>query len=87
MYPHTDALPVDLSLLSKTATLYDIVYKPHTTQFLREGKKRGNKVIHGIEMLIYQALIADEIWLEIELDKQELKNELVALAQERGLLI
>ncbi len=54
---------------------------------MREGKKRGNKVIHGIEMLIYQALIADEIWLEIELDKQELKNELVALAQERGLLI
>ena len=87
MYPDTDEIPIDLNRIRKNTVLVDIVYKPHMTRFLREGSERGNKVIHGIEMLVYQALLADEIFLDRELDKVNLKNEIIELAQELGLLL
>lgn len=87
MYPKVDEIPLNLALVRRDSVLVDIVYKPHMTRFLREGKNLGNPIVHGIEMLIYQALIADEIWLDIELDKSKLKEELIALAIEKGLLL
>lgn len=87
MYPHVDETPIDIKKLSQEAYLFDIVYKPHRTKFLQEGEKNGNPIIYGIEMLIYQALIAEEIWHDMKLDKKHLRNELIELALELKLLI
>lgn len=42
--------------------LYDLVYNPDVTPFLREGMKRGARVQNGLQMLHLQAGSAWRIW-------------------------
>ena len=41
---------------------YDVIYNPTETNFLKAGKKFGNKILNGKLMFIYQAYYAFEIW-------------------------
>lgn len=60
-----DQMPVervDLDKLSPDTIVYDIVYNPTKTVLIQEAQKRGLKTIGGLDMLIYQAERAMEIW-------------------------
>lgn len=60
-----DQMPVeqrDLDTLPKDAIVYDIVYNPSKTILLKEAEKRNLEIIGGLDMLIYQAERAIEIW-------------------------
>lgn len=48
--------------LTKDHILFDLIYNPLETQFLKEGKTRGCKVSNGLKMLEYQAEKSWEIW-------------------------
>ena len=39
-----------------------MIYNPDETLFLKESKKRGAKTMNGLGMLIYQGLIAYELF-------------------------
>ena len=41
---------------------YDVIYNPTETNFLKAGKKFGNKILNGKLMFIYQAYYAFKIW-------------------------
>ena len=56
--------PADLDKLSSETIIYDIVYNPVKTVLIREAQKRGLRTITGLDMLIYQAERALEIWTE-----------------------
>ena len=63
MFPHTDARPeINFSLLNENHVLFDLVYNPEMTLFLRSGAERGCKVITGLKMLHSQAERAWQIW-------------------------
>ena len=54
---------------SKTVTnklFYDVIYNPSETNFLKEGKKLGNKTENGKLMFVYQAFEAFKLWHAIE---------------------
>ena len=60
-----DQMPLefrDFDGLNPNALVYDIVYNPSKTVLLKEAEKRGFKTIGGLDMLIYQAERAIEIW-------------------------
>ena len=60
-----DQMPLelkDLDNLNSNAVIYDIVYNPIKTILLKEAEKRGFRTIGGLDMLIYQAQHAIEIW-------------------------
>ncbi|MCK8059949.1 MULTISPECIES: shikimate dehydrogenase [unclassified Fusibacter] len=40
----------------------DIVYKPHKTPLIEQATALDKKVFHGIDMLVCQAVLAQEIW-------------------------
>ena len=42
--------------------LYDLLYNPDETLFMRKGKERGAVVKNGLEMLLLQAFAAWDIW-------------------------
>ena len=69
-----DELNLDLSKIGKDKFFYDIIYKPNETNFLKIGKKLGNKTQNGKLMFVYQALAAFKIWHGIEpsIDKEVL---------------
>ena len=52
----------DLDELAKDVIIYDIVYNPVKTVLIKEAQKRGLRTIGGLDMLIYQAQRAIEIW-------------------------
>ena len=54
--------PRDLDRLNSDVLIYDIVYNPIKTVLIKEAEKRGLKTIGGLDMLIYQAQRAIEIW-------------------------
>ncbi len=63
MYPDTDSKPdLDYSLLDKNHILFDLVYNPEITAFLKSGLQQGCTLITGIKMLYSQAERAWEIW-------------------------
>jgi shikimate dehydrogenase len=63
MYPATSEKPdIPYKFLTHEHILYDLIYNPEETLFLKEGKKRSAKLINGLEMLIAQAEKAWEIF-------------------------
>ena len=61
-----DLLNLDISKLGKNKLFYDVIYKPDETNFLKEGKKLGNRTENGKLMFIYQALAAFNVWHGIQ---------------------
>jgi shikimate dehydrogenase len=62
MYPGTDESPVPPGLFRPDQVVFDMVYRPHETRFLRDARAAGCKVIHGLEMLVNQAALQYERW-------------------------
>jgi shikimate dehydrogenase len=63
MFPATDSRPeIDYSLLNENHILFDLVYNPEITYFLRSGMEKGCTVITGMKMLHSQAERAWQIW-------------------------
>lgn len=62
-FPHTDACPlIPYPYLTPNHLLYDLVYNPEETLFLKKGKAQGAKTKNGREMLKTQANAAWKIW-------------------------
>lgn len=62
-YPKVTEKPdLPYHLLTESNILYDLVYNPEETAFMKEGLKRGCKVSNGLSMLIGQAEAAWKIW-------------------------
>lgn len=62
-YPDVDNAPdIPYNLLTKRHLLYDLVYNPAETKFLRLGKENGASIKNGAEMLELQARAAWIIW-------------------------
>lgn len=59
------ALEIDLSPLSKTALVTDIVYVPLQTDLLKQASERGNPTVDGLGMLLHQAVPGFEKWFGV----------------------
>lgn len=69
MEPQLDALPIDaiegidnLDFINENTAVVDMIYNPEETKFLRMARERGAKTVNGLGMLIYQGLIAYELF-------------------------
>ncbi len=63
MYPHIDTSPeLPYAALSEHHLLYDLVYNPDITQFMRQGRRFGATVKNGLEMLHLQARASWNFW-------------------------
>lgn len=62
-FPKTDACPdIPYQFLTDKHLLFDVVYNPAETLFMKKGRDAGATALNGEEMLIGQALAAWEIW-------------------------
>lgn len=63
MHPKVNEAPIeDEAFYKKVETAVDIVYTPLETRFMKLVKEAGGKAIGGLDMLIYQGIIAYELW-------------------------
>ena len=62
-YPHSVECPdIPYQYLTDKHLLFDVVYNPAETLFLKKGKERGAFGLNGEQMLVGQAVAAWEIW-------------------------
>jgi shikimate dehydrogenase len=62
-FPHSDECPpIPYQFLTSQHFLFDVVYNPAQTLFLKKGKEMGASGINGEAMLIGQAEASWEIW-------------------------
>ena len=54
--------PLPKELLRKELLVYDMIYSPPVTQLLKEAKEIGAETQNGLDMLLYQGLLAFELW-------------------------
>lgn len=63
MYPHTDECPqLPYEAMDSHTILYDLIYNPDETLFMKRGRGRGADVKNGLEMLLLQAFASWEFW-------------------------
>jgi len=56
MFPKINNCPeIDYTLLTQKHILFDLIYNPEQTLFLKKGQEHGTKTINGMKMLILQA--------------------------------
>ena len=62
-YPNVEAAPdLPYAQLTSRHFLYDLVYNPAETEFMRRGRAQGATVMNGYQMLVLQAEKAWAIW-------------------------
>jgi shikimate dehydrogenase len=63
MYPNiTEFPPLPYEAITEKHLLFDLVYNPAKTLFLRKGEERGASIQNGYDMLVYQAEESWNIW-------------------------
>ena len=63
MYPHVDECPaLPYEAMNENNLLYDLVYNPLETLFMKKGAEQGATVNNGLEMLHLQAIASWKFW-------------------------
>lgn len=63
MYPHSEnTLIEDPAFYQMIHTGYDLIFNPFTTRFMRLAGENGARAFNGLRMLLYQGVIAYELW-------------------------
>ena len=63
MYPNVESYPdIPYNKIGKNHFLYDLLYNPEETEFLKKGKAQKAAIKNGLEMLELQAERSWDIW-------------------------
>jgi shikimate dehydrogenase len=69
--------PISFDRVNQKTIVYDIVYSPMNTDFIKRAKEKKLEVIYGYEMLLGQATRAFEIWHGMEAPYNAMKKALL----------
>jgi shikimate dehydrogenase len=68
MWPNVNDCPsIPYHLLTPKHLLYDLLYNPNETLFMKKGKEQNATVKNGLEMLLLQAFASWEFWNELRI--------------------
>ncbi len=77
LFPDIDAMPdVDLSRSRPDMLVADAVFNPPETRLLAAAKARDLPTLDGLSMLVYQGVIAFEMWTGVSPDEDAMKSAL-----------
>jgi len=69
--------PITFEGINEKTIVYDIVYAPMNTDFIKKAKAKNAIIIYGYEMLLGQAIRAFEIWHEMKAPYNAMKKSLL----------
>lgn len=62
MFPKIDNCPVSEEVIKHCACVFEVIYNPDKTKLMKIAEENGIKAIGGMSMLVWQAVVAHEIW-------------------------
>lgn len=79
MWPNTDAAVTENEKIYKMIDMaVDIIFNPEETKFMKNVKDNGGIAVNGLKMLLYQGIIAYELWNNVKVS-DELAKEVYEL--------
>lgn len=67
LYPHIDESPwIEGLPIPRGVTVYDMVYRPSVTAFMRQAESAGGRAIGGMGMLARQGAAAFKLWTDVD---------------------
>lgn len=70
--PHTDQAAVeDEAFYRRIHTGFDLIYTPWETKFMKLVRENGGRAYNGLKMLLYQGVIAYELWNDVKVSEEE----------------
>lgn len=86
MHPHVEDVVISEEAFYKRVEVgYDLIFNPGDTRFMQMTREAGGKAYNGAKMLVYQGIIAFELWNGIVISEEtaEVVNQLVAEALQK----
>lgn len=84
MYPDSEkTLIEDDEFYKAIHTGYDMIFNPSDTRFMQLVREHGGQAYNGLKMLLYQGIIAYELWNHVEVPK-ELAERIYQKLQQNG---
>jgi shikimate dehydrogenase len=81
MPPRVDNTPLpDEKLFHPNLLVYDLIYRPARTLFLRQAERAGAKIINGLPMLVYQGIESFYLWTGLKLERKEVLEIIKGIA-------
>ena len=72
LYPDVeDVVIADKEFYHKIHTGFDLIYSPWETKFMHLVKENGGKAYNGLKMLLYQGIIAYELWNHVNVSEAD----------------
>ncbi len=75
----------DAAFYEKIHTGYDLIYRPFQTRFMKLVQEAGGKSYNGLKMLLYQGIIAYELWNEVEITGEDAQAAYEKMKEAMGL--
>ena len=73
MFPNVEACVLPKEKVCRCKAVFDAVYNPQETLLIKYAKAAGIKYSNGLPMLVWQAAVAQEIWLDVEFSMDEVR--------------
>lgn len=72
LYPNVeDVVIADREFYQKIHTGFDLIYSPWETKFMRLVRENGGNAYNGLKMLLYQGIIAYELWNDVRVSEED----------------
>lgn len=72
LYPNVEQAAIwDEAFYRRIHTGFDLIYTPWETTFMKLVRKNGGQAYNGLKMLLYQGIIAYELWNGVEVSEKE----------------
>lgn len=86
LFPNVDDVVLeDGSIYDKIHTGVDLIYRPYETRFMKLVKAHGGKTMNGLKMLLYQGIIAYELWNDCTVSQEMADKLLQKMKEEMGI--
>ena len=86
MHPHVEDAPVeDPAFYRRVEIGYDLIFNPGVTRFMKLTESGGGRACNGARMLVYQGVIAFELWTGTRID-QDTADELCRMMEQQARL-
>ncbi len=80
-----DVVCPDGDIYDRITSGVDLVYRPYETMFMKLVKKHGGQAMNGLKMLLYQGIIAYELWNDISVSEDDAMQILQLMKKEMGI--